>query len=404
MKDKIQEHLNSYNLDIRLSNNGRWIDQKCTIDILSLIADCIIQFVGNDKTKEFTTKDIWFSEYSVNNVQSIFVKPDPTSQSRNEYDKFFGQPLKLLGYSKVLNEVKVGNQNVYTINNYEILNYISIRESNALEFLDLYITKVLTDSNLICVFNEFFNKQDVNAYANVRTNYIRFTKEHTAINGDLECGRIFTKLLNNLAFKRHKHGTIRGHLSNEIITKADILYNRKNWRDENSGKPKDISRTDYSNGMQQDLMAEYKIQKAKRKLREFNNKYRGSASEFFENGKYEPLATQIHHIFPVNEFPSIADYLENLIVLTPNEHFLKAHPNNNTKYIKKDYQYLFLVCKAAHIKENLISSTQEKIYVFSDYIIVLNTGFKTTDFDYVAENDFNQIISMIDERMGVLDS
>lgn len=404
MKDKIQEHLNSYNLDIRLSNNGRWIDQKCTIDILSLTADCIIQFVGNDKTKEFTTKDIWFSEYSVNNVQSIFVKPDPTSQSRNEYDKFFGQPLKLLGYSKVLNEVKVGNQNVYTINNYEILNYISIRESNALEFLDLYITKVLTDSSLIYVFNEFFNNQDVNAYANVRTNYIRFTKEHTAINGDLECGRIFTKVLNNLAFKRHKRGTIRGHLSNEIITKADILYNRKNWRDENSGKPKDISRTDYSNGRQKDLMAEYKIQKAKRKLREFNNKYRGSTSEFFENGKYEPLGTQIHHIFPVNEFPSIADYLENLIVLTPNEHFLKAHPNNNTKYIKKDYQYLFLVCKAAHIKENLISTTQEKIYVFSDYIIVLNTGFKTTDFDHVAENDFNQIISMIDERMGVLDS
>ena len=29
----------------------------------------------------------------------------------------------------------------------------------------------------------------------------------------------------------------------------------------------------------------------------------------------------MHHIFPANEFPSIADYLENLIALTPTQHF-----------------------------------------------------------------------------------
>lgn len=399
MKDKIQTHLNSYNLDVRLSNNGRWIDQKCTIDILSLIADCVIQFVGEDTTKTFTTKDIWFSDYSAENVQSIFVKPDPTKKSRNEYDKLFGQPLKLLGYSRVLNEIKVGNKNVYTVNNYEILNYISIRESNALEFLNLYITKVLTDSDLMYIFDDFFVKQNVDAYANVRDKYFEFTKQYTAINGDLECGRIFTKVLNNLAFKRHTRGTIKGRLSEEIITKTDVLYNRKNWRDENSGKPKDVSRTDHPIETQEDNMTAYKIQKAKRKLREFNNKYRGSASELFENGKYELNATQIHHIFPANEFPTIADYPENLIALTPNEHFLKAHPDNKTAYINKDYQYLCLICKAAHIKDNLTSTTQERIYVFSDYIIVLNTGFETTDFDNVAENDFAQIISMIDDRM-----
>ena len=399
MLTKIQNHLDSYDLDIRKSHNGRWIDQKCTIDIISLIADCIIQHVGDNTQKEFTTKDIWFSNYAVENVQSIFVKPDPSKKSRNEYDKLFGQPLKLLGYSRILNETKVGGRNIYTINNFEILNYISVRESNALEFLNLYITKVLTDSGIMDAFEDFFRIQTADAYDMVRNTYFNFTKNNTAINGDLECGRIFTKVINILAYKRRKCGTIKGRISKEIIIRSELLYNRKNWRDENSGKPKGISRSEYP-VQTDDSMTAYKIQKAKRKLHEFNDRYRNGMSEVMENGAYEPSATQMHHIFPVAEFPSIADYLENLIALTPNQHLLKAHPENRTAYINKDYQYLCLVCKAGHIKANLESTTQEHIYVFSDYMIVLNTGFDTTDFDAVRENDFNSVLTMIDERMA----
>lgn len=400
MLNKIEEHLKLYNLDIKKTHNGRWIDQKCTIDIVSLIADCIIQYIGDDLEKSFTTKDIWFSDYSVENVQSIFVKPDPTNKSKNEYDKLFGQPLKLLGYSKILNETKVGNKNIYTINNFEILNYISIREANALEFLNLYIRKVLDDSGIIKDFENFFEVQTSDAYDTLRGKYFKFTKDNTPINGDLECGRIFTKVLNILAYKRRKFGTIKGRISKEIITRSELLYNRKNWRDENSGKPKSISRSEYPVETS-DSMTEYKIQKAKRKLREFNDKYRNSVSEVMENGVYELTATQMHHIFPSSEFPTIADFLENLIALTPNQHFLKAHPENRTAYINKDYQYLCLVCKAGNIKANLESTTQEHIYVFNDYMIVLNTGFSTTDFDSVMENDFDSVLAMIDERMAI---
>ena len=399
MLTRIQEHLNSYDLDVRQSHNGRWIDQKCTIDIISLIADCIIQFVGDTPNRSFTTKDIWFSDYSAENVQSIFVKPDPTSKSKHEYDKLFGQPLKLLGYSKVLTETKVGNRNVYTINNMEILNYISIRESNSLEFLNLYITKVLTDSGIMDAFEDFFRIQTADAYDSVRNTYFNFTKNNTAINGDLECGRIFTKVINVLAYKRRKHGTIKGRISNEIITRDELLYNRKNWRDENSGKPKSISRSEYPVETE-NAMSAYQIQRAKRKLHEFNDRYRNSLSEVMEDGAYEPNATQMHHIFPVNEFPTIAAYLENLIALTPNQHLLRAHPDNRTAYINRDYQYLCLVCKAGHIKNNLESTTQEHIYVFADYMFVLNTGFSTEDFDTVRENDFTTVLSMIDERMA----
>ena len=101
MESKIKKFFDSNNYDVRVTGNGRWIDQKCTMDVLSLVSDCVLNYVSDDINKIFTTKDIWFSEYAITNVQKIFVKPDPTNKkSSREYDKYFGQPLKLLGYSE----------------------------------------------------------------------------------------------------------------------------------------------------------------------------------------------------------------------------------------------------------------------------------------------------------------
>ena len=143
MDEEIIGFLNSNNYDVRLSKNARWIDQKCTMDVLSMVSDCIMEFVKDNPKKEFTTKDIWYYEYTVKNVQMIFKKPDPLEKAQNEYDKWFGQPMKLLGYSKVLNETKKSGRNYYTVNDEKILKYISKRDSNALLFLKLYIEKVI---------------------------------------------------------------------------------------------------------------------------------------------------------------------------------------------------------------------------------------------------------------------
>nr|WP_321428088.1 hypothetical protein [uncultured Campylobacter sp.] len=86
----IENLLNSKDYDIRKSHNGRWIDQKCTADMINIIADCIDNFVDKDKNLEFTIKDIWNSEYVKENVASIFGKPrTDNSSAKNEYDKFF---------------------------------------------------------------------------------------------------------------------------------------------------------------------------------------------------------------------------------------------------------------------------------------------------------------------------
>lgn len=57
--EQIINFLNSYDYDIRQSGNARWIDQKCTCDVLSIIADCILEYTNYDKTIQFSINDIW---------------------------------------------------------------------------------------------------------------------------------------------------------------------------------------------------------------------------------------------------------------------------------------------------------------------------------------------------------
>jgi len=399
MEDKIKDFLNSNNYDIRINNNARWIDQKCTMDVLSVVADCIMEFLKDDTSREFTTRDIWYSEYTVNNVQNIFNKPNPLEQATNEYDKWFGQPLKLLGNSKVLIEEKRGNKNYYRVNNIEILNYIASRDRFAHKFLVLYIIKVLKDSGIYEQFENFFEYQNKEYYQILRKSFFEFIKKNTPINGDYECGRIFTKVLNPLAFEFKKCGTAMGRISKNIITLDMLMYNRPNWRDLYSKKPKEITREEYSKmyeNSKDDSMSTYKINKAKKQLREYNKKYNNGLSEIKSDFDKGEKATHMHHIFTASEYPLIASYVENLIALTPTQHLNHAHINGNTNAINYEYQRLCLIAKVGKIKESLKSHISNKIYSFEDLCYVLNIGFRTDEFDYITYCDFSTVLEQID--------
>ncbi len=399
MEEKIKQFLNSNDYDIRKNNNARWIDQKCTMDVLSVVADCIIEFVGDEIEKEFTTNDIWYNEYTVENVQSIFNKPNPADEARNEYDKWFGQPLKLLGNAKVLIEEKRGNRNYYKVNNMEILKYIASRDRFAHKFLVLYITKVLQDSDIYSYFDNFFQQQNRESYQKLKVKYHSFIQENTRINGDLECGRIFAKVLNPLAFELKKRGTERGSISSNIITLDMLMYNRPNWRDIYNKKPKEMTRIDFERMYEiskDDKMSAYKINKAKRQLKQYNIKYNDGISEILNGVENGEKATHMHHIFMASEFPLIASYVENLIALTPTQHLNHAHINGNTNSINYDFQRLCLIAKVGKIKECLEDEEKEKIYSFEDLCYVLNVGFSTDKFEYVAVFDFTTILEYID--------
>ncbi len=362
--------------DIKKTQNARWIDQKCTPDVLSIVADCILEFTQYNIKKSFSVKDIWNNPYTNENVKMIFSKPDLNSNfSKHEYDKFFSQPIKLLAYSGILFETKTGNRNTHTIQNIELLEYLMQRETNALKFLILYIQKVLTDSGIYPLFDNFLQKQDTESFKQLKDGFTHFTINNTAINNATECFRIFTKIINPLAFYYGKQGTRKGFLSNTIITKDELNYNRINWRD--IGKNKNTTRQEHEL-ISYSIVANsnYLISKAKKVVKQYNDNFNHSFSEV--KGNEIVQATQIHHIFPVQDFPLIADYIENLIALTPNQHFIYAHPNNQTRLIDKDFQYICLLAKT-----NTIFNDTQGVYDLEHYIFVLNMGLKTTIFSQV---------------------
>lgn len=232
--------------------------------------------------------------------------------------------------------------------------------------------------------------------------FIDFYHNYTPVQGDYEPKRIFTKVLNPLAFRYGKRGTERGKMSANRITKSDMMYNRDNFRDVYSEKPKEISRQDWlvlhpeidvRNGYFEQMMAS-----SKRILRQYVTVVRSGISEltqFVDEFEDRQPATQLHHIFPKNEFPEIMHYLENLIALTPNQHYGFAHPNNNTQIIDITAQKILLVAKTCSIKANITNELEEHIFTFENLLYVLSVGWEDSSVLDIENNNFCEVLHAI---------
>ena len=138
-KPEIREHFAGRNFDIK-TNHGIFMDQKVTIDVLCVVAECILEYLKSNE-EPFSLDDIRSNKKSEKLVVSIFGKPS-INKADNEYDKFFSQPVKMLTYAGILTEIKKGRGNVYEVANMNILKFIAIRDRNALIFITQYLKKV----------------------------------------------------------------------------------------------------------------------------------------------------------------------------------------------------------------------------------------------------------------------
>jgi hypothetical protein len=395
----VQAFLGEHDYDLRKSNNARWIDQKCTADVVTVVADCIMQFTEHRDVAEFSSADIWHNEYTVQNVERTFKKPNPDERkARREYDKFFQQPLEMMAYTGILDKCKRRNLNFYSVTQPELLEYLAIREKNSLNFLTAYITKVLTDSGIYDLFDEFFRRQTRESYDDVKDGFSSFTIANTPINKKLECNRIFTKVINPLSYALNKLGTEGGYISKHKVTYDMLMYNRDNFRDIYANKPKEITRSEYA--AQQGFIIEnnytrYLSQKAKRFVRLFNDSFRSAKTEVYDVRHIEDVAVHIHHIFPEATYPEICAYYENLIALTPTQHFNYAHPLGNTHRVDSEYQHICLLAKTGSVRENLGSTEQEHIYAFDKLIYVLFVGLEHDGFWDIENGDYDGVVREI---------
>lgn len=390
MIEKINEFLNKLNLDLRISKNGRFIDQKVTPDVLSFMADCIMNYTHGSDDVLFSIKHIWESDYFKKNVKMIFGKPSPENTTVNhEYDKFIAQPIKTMGYAGLLGTEKKGRTTYFHIKNKEILEYIALKDRYAFNFLLIYLTKVFQDSDFIKNINKFINlskekRATTSDFLELKEKYQKFIIGNTKINGKVEVNRIFTKVINIFSCENGCQGTLKGHLSKRPIYYSDLMYNRVNFRD--LDKEKGISRQEL---VQKDIAphAEYNEYLVSKAINFIKNKYHKSE---IEDEFYNGSATHVHHIFPKGEFPGLARYLENLIKVTPEQHYTKAHPNGNTHLIDKDYQLICLISKSETIEKSIKSG--EIWYSKPNFIYVINSGLLLTgDNQFAVELEFNKI-------------
>lgn len=397
----MEAYINSKNFDLRISGNGRWIDQKCTPDVIWSVSDFVLNY-ADEVAAEFNARDIWNSEYARLTIADTFSKPGTDDNSaEKEYDKVFSQPLCLLCYAGIIADTSKTARHRYVIREREVLEFIARNDSNAMYFLEAYIEKVLTDSGLFGSFQNFFDHQDKNHFQALKDAFVKFYHDNTEIKKNYEPMRIFTKVLNPLARKYGSRGTKGGRLSPNVITRAEMMYNRDNFRDVYKDKPKEVSRKDWLAAHpeieRRDGYFEQQMNRAKRTLKDFTANYRDGKSELtlFAQGQEDLAdATQIHHIFPKNEFPEIMHYVENLIALTPNQHFGYAHPNNNTQIIDPDAQKSLLLAKAESIRQNLLEE-DEKIYDFANFLLVLSIGWNDASVLEIEENDFTDVLHAI---------
>lgn len=397
-KEDIINFCNDQDYDIRKTNNGRWIDQKCTPDVVQVISSAIIDYCEVNNTNTFITSDIWMSDFASSEIIEIFKKPETGAYlSRNEYDKFFQQPMKMLSAANILAEEKIGGIIYFTVINQELLEHISLSERYALDFIIIYVEKVLKDSDLWQHFDQFFSNQTKDNFIRLKNQFINFEIKYTAIKKPLEPRRIFTKVINPLAYSRNSLGTKRGFISKDIITKDMLMYNRNNFRDIYGHKPKGMSRQQYmdeNNITINRKVFDFQSVQARKILRKFNAENENGLSQFHEPNLINEEAYHMHHIFMSADYPEISGHVENIIALSPNQHLLKAHPHS-TQAIDQEYQEAFLKVRTEDIRKYDMLLGLDNIYSYEKFIEVLAIGFEDESIRSIQDDYYNQAMIAI---------
>ena len=388
MENKITAFFKHQDLDVRKSYY-RFMDQKVTPDVLAFISDCILNYTSAN-SDPFTKDDIWESDYFKKNVVYIYGKPEAdNAKAAHEYDKFTAQPMKTLAYAGVLTEKKIGIRNVYKVNEREILEFIALNDRNAIKFLYSYISKVLADSGfyteIVDYVSSYRSKQFSSAnFDKLKSAFDEFMLENSRINGTIEIHRIFPKVFNIIAFTENVPGSRKGRVTAEPYLYSDLMYNAINFRD--IGKLKNVTRqeSDRIAHSVQDY-GDYEMSKAISFV-----KRRHAPNSEVKDDLASGEATVIHHIFPKSAFPELRSTLENLILLTPSQHYTKAHPSNRTHTIDPNYQLTCLDAKSYSVEASVEQG--DGFYSRERLIKVINTGL---NIDLNNEANFKSIRSTL---------
>ena len=368
-----QEYFNNKNLK-KIPKQGLHYEQKTTPDLLWCVSLVILDITKNDRNLVFSDSEIRLSPLFDNLMQDYFSKPSQ-ALAPGEYNKVSSYQLGLLSYAGILEKVR-DRPKQYKITNLEALEYMSTNDLNASKFLTEYTEKFLNDNGLIVDFEKYKNNPTQANHLIAKDKYWLWAKINTKIRGTdrKHTYRVFNKMFNVYCYKHRIPGEDGSNITSGPCPYSFLIYNRKNFRDENM--PSGMTRREYRESVLLDIDASgvvgaVLLQKVKADIKK---KYNGISEIQEQEYNFTPEGgVHIHHMLPQHSNPEFVLFRENLIALTPGQHLSYAHIQGNTHRINAEFQKVCLKRKFENIKTSLKNG--EDFYVLNKFIQVINSAF-----------------------------
>ena len=351
------------------------INVICEPDLMALVADCIMKYCEEKQKKpSFSVENIINSVYSKNMVLGAFKKNGLSiEKQQSEYIKAYKGPMDFLSYIGVLSRPK---ENTYKISDIEMLEFFSIKVRNCFRMLNIHAYKIIKDSGINKPFDLFLiNPNELN-FNKTKTVFSDYLKKALKITLPNDVNRLFQKVLNVLAYPKNVFGINKGKITKIPISYDMLMYFQDYYN--GSGKTEQI-----------EIYRKYTTRRAKNFILRCNETYRDGKSEVYQKGQIREKGTAAHHIFPEGKFPQLAEYYENQIILTEDQHMRLAHPDGDTQSTDSKFQRVCLYAKVDNIKESI--ENNEGIYLFSNLIKVLSIGLNTNSFKDIKPLDFDEV-------------
>lgn len=374
---KKEEFLEKYfrRLDLTKTpeKTGIHFEQKITPDLLWCVAQAILSIIESNDSKVFSDKEIRTSQVFDSLMRDYFSKPGQEKDTENEYNKVSSYQLGLLTYSCVLKQVGQRPKQ-YQVEEMEILKFIASNELNSIKFLGLYVDKFLKDNKLLEIFKNYKEQPILSNYIKAKVEYLNWARANTKVKGldPRHSYRVFNKIFNIFAYTHRLPGELKARVIRGICPYFFLVYNQPNFRDVR--KPPGMSRRAFYRLFIKEASKRVQLQiRVRHAKQEVKEKHQGSEVQESKWGYEKDVGMAAHRILMESEYPEFASFRENVIVLTPGQHFSFAHPRGNTQIVDEKFQLVCLLAKLKSIEHSI--NKKDSFYKLKNLILILNKRF-----------------------------
>jgi len=397
-EELLKKYFKRLDLTKTSKKTGIHFEQKITPDLLWCVAQAILSIIENNDSIVFSDKEIRTSQVFDNLMKDYFSKPGQAKDTENEYNKVSSYQLGLLTYSCVLKQVGQRPKQ-YQVKEMEILKFIASNELNSIKFLGLYVDKFLKDNKLLEIFKNYKKQPTQSNYIKTKAKYLKWARANTKVKGldPKHSYRVFNKIFNIFAYSHRIPGELGARTKQGICPYSFLIYNQLNFRDVK--KPPGMSRQEFRENWRVEVnklaLLGVEARKNKKQIKEY---HLHSEVKDLNLGYEENVGLMAHHILMENEYIEFSAFKENLIVLTPGQHYSLAHPKANTQVVDEKFQLICLLAKLKSIEYSI--NKKDSFYRLKNLILMLNKRF---NWNLNEKTDIKTIRNKLKSEIILLD-